>query len=252
MMYAKAFFDLQLAFADKVAARAGLSQARALLDFTNLYIRFGLGRGFDPVHPVWQEYLAGLQPTEDRGDWTYRFYRQRSEVTEPPGVVAAFGCFAYARRGPDRIRLHFRNAERASHSALSAERRERRLTELAALFDHARQTLVGPAQVVGASWLYNLHAYRRLFPDSYLATAHVLSGRFRHMPLWGQFLDRHGQVKETVARQFLARLDGQVAVDDLDLCFPFPVLAVEAPVQDFCEFYESQGHVGGLSPGGTP
>ena len=50
----------------------------------------------------------------------------------------------------------------------------------------------GPLRVVGASWLYNLEAYRRLFPASYVATARVLPDRFRHMPLWGQFVNRHG------------------------------------------------------------
>jgi len=32
-----------------------------LLDYTNLYVRFGLGRDFDPAHPVWREYLSGLR-----------------------------------------------------------------------------------------------------------------------------------------------------------------------------------------------
>src|SRR5262249_59003357 len=45
--YAKPFFDLQLRFAHKVGALAGLPLARALLEYTNLYIRLGLGHGFD-------------------------------------------------------------------------------------------------------------------------------------------------------------------------------------------------------------
>ena len=85
----------------------------------------------------------------------------------------------------DRIRLHFQNAETDGHSPLGAERASQRLAELSALFDHVKRTLRQPLQVIGASWLYNLAAYRRLFPKSYLATAHVIHGRFRHMPLWG-------------------------------------------------------------------
>ena len=65
MIYAKAFFDLQLEFAQRVAILSELPLARALLDYTNLYIRFGLGRDFDPAHPSWREYLAGLQDTND-------------------------------------------------------------------------------------------------------------------------------------------------------------------------------------------
>jgi hypothetical protein len=94
-----------------------------------------------------------------------------------------------------------------------------------------------PLQVIGASWLYHLEAYRRLFPPSYLATAHVIDPRFRHMPLWGQFLDRHGEVKEHMTRQFLERLERQSRVDGLAHCFPFQVLSVNASVLEFYDFY---------------
>src|SRR5262249_42862601 len=150
---------------------------------------------------------------------------------------AAFGCFAYAPLDPGRLRLHFRNIERDGRSPLDAASQDRRRAELTALFEHARRTWPGPFRVVGASWLYNLDAYRRLFPSAYLATARVITNRFRHMPLWGQFLDRHGQVRETRRQELLERLDRCSTVDDLDACFPLPVLGVEAAAQDFYDFY---------------
>jgi hypothetical protein len=91
--------------------------------------------------------------------------------------------------------------------------------------------------VVGRSWLYNLDAYRRLFPASYLATAHVIGHRFQYMPLWGQFVNRHGEIKESMTRQLLDRLERQSSLDGLDQCFPFQVIALEASVLDFYEFY---------------
>ena len=99
--------------------------------------------------------------------------------------MATFGCFSYAQLSGDRIRLHFQNAETDGHSPLAMELRNRRLEDLAALFAHIKRGARQPLRVVGASWLYNLDAYRRLFPEPYLATAHVIHGRFRHMPLWG-------------------------------------------------------------------
>ena len=57
------------------------------------------------------------------------------------------------------------------------------------------------------------------------------------MPLWGQFVDRHGGIKESMTRPFLERLDRQASVDGLDQCFPFQVLSVEASVLEFYEFY---------------
>jgi hypothetical protein len=72
---------------------------------------------------------------------------------------------------------------------------------------------------------------------SYVATAHVIHHRFQHMPLWGQFVDRHGEIREAMTRQFLERLGRQSSLESLDRCFPFQVLAVEAPVRDLYEFY---------------
>jgi hypothetical protein len=235
--YAKPFFDLQLRFAEKVAAISGLPLAHVLMEYTNLYIRFGLGREFQQDHPVWQEYLAGLQNTDDSGDWTYRFYLSRAESIPEPSVAATFGCFSYALLHGDRIRLHFRNAATEEHSSLSSACQLHRRGDLTALFSHAKQTLPQNIHVVGVSWLYNIVAYRRLFPASYIATASVLSNRFKYMPLWGQFLGRHGNIKESMARPFLARLEQQVSIERLQECFPFQVLTVEAALQDFYYFY---------------
>jgi hypothetical protein len=158
-------------------ARPSPGAARTLLDYTNLYIRFGLGREFDPAHPTWRAYLAGLETTTDRREWTHRFYATRAEAMSGPAVVAASGCFAYALLPGDRIRLHFRNAEPDGHAPLAIDR------------------------------------------------------------LWGQFLDRRGEVREDAARPFLARLERQHSPEHLDDCFPLQVLSVEAPVEEFLEFY---------------
>jgi len=235
--YAKGFFDLQLEFAEMVSALSGLPFARTVLEYTNFYIRFGFGRDFDPTHSRWREYLAGLLDTDDRQDWTYRFYMQQSHTVAPPGVVATFGCFSYALLSSDRIRLHFQDSDGDGRSPLGTERRDKRVAELAALFADVRHTTRTPVRVVGASWLYNVAAYRRLFPESYLATAHAIQHRFRHMPLWGQFVNRHGEVRENMARQFRERLGRQSSLEGLDHCFPFQVLSLEAPVLDFYHFY---------------
>ncbi|HTI55779.1 MAG TPA: hypothetical protein VMC04_16190 [Verrucomicrobiae bacterium] len=237
MIYAKAFFDLQLQFAHKVAALSGMPLDRALLEYTNLYVRFGLGRDFDPARPAWREYVAGLQTADDAGEWTYRFYLTRPAAA-PPGIVATCGCFSYARLGDDRIRLHFLNVETDGHSPLGRDRAGQRRADLSALFEGVKRAQCSPLRVLGVSWLYNLEAYRRLFPPSYAASARVAEPpRFRNMPLWGQFLDRHGQVRTSPARQFLERLERQPGLDGLGRCFPLPVLSAEAPVEAFYAFY---------------
>ena len=236
--YAKAFFDLQLAFAERVSQLSGVSLARTLLDYTTFYIRFGLGREFDSEHPVWREYVAGLQSALDRGDWTFRFYQMRAQQPVlPPHLVATFGCFSYSRLSDDQLRLHFQNAESNGDAPLAAARREQRVADLTAMFAHIQQTGDHGLRMIGASWLYNLAAYRRLFPAAYLETARAIKGRFRHMPLWGQFLNRHGETKDTVAREFLDRLRLHSTIENLDQCFAFHVLRLEAPVRSFYDFY---------------
>ena len=237
MIYAKPFFDLQLRFAQTVARLSGMPLAQALLEYTNLYIRFGLGRDFDPAQPAWRDYVAGLQTAGDAGEWTYRFYLTRPAAA-PPGIVATRGCFSYARLGDDRIRLHFLNVEPDGRSPLGQDRVEQRRADLAALFEAVKRAQRSPLRVLGVSWLYNLDAYRRLFPPSYIASARAAEPpRFRNMPLWGQFLDRHGQVRESPARQFLERLERQPRLESLGRCFPFQALGVEASAQAFYDFY---------------
>jgi len=237
LRYAKEFLDLQLEFAETVSALSGLPLARTVLDYTNFYARFGLGRDFDPTRPEWQEYLAGLRDANDRQEWTYRFYLARPDPLAPPGVAATFGCFSYAWLSNDRIRLHFQDAERDGQSPLRMDQRDRRLADLAALFANLKHTVRGPTRVVGASWLYNIAAYRRLFPESYLATAHPVAHRFRHMPLWGQFVNRYGEIRKNMTGEFRSRLRHQSSPQDLDRCFPLQVLALEAPLIEFYDFY---------------
>jgi hypothetical protein len=241
MVYAKAFFDLQLHFAHRVAELSGLPFAQALLKYTNLYVRFGLGRDFNPEHPIWQAYLAGLSDRNDQLDWTYRFYLTRTDAMAGPPVVAAFGCFSYELLGSDRIHIHFRNADTQAHSSLSAACQGQRRTDLTALFGHVQRTLPGQVQVQGVSWLYNIEAYRRLFPAAYLSSARAVHNRFHALPRWGQFLDRYGDIKESMTRPFLSRLEQQTGIERLHECFPYQPLAVEAPVSEFYEFY-------GISP----
>jgi hypothetical protein len=237
VVYARAFFDLQFEFAERVATLSELLLPDALLQYTNLYIRFGLGREPDRTHADWQKYVAGLREARDGREWTYRFYLERAEAAAGPPVIATFGCFAYSRRRGDRLRLHFQNTEVEGASSLGSARRIQRVADLAALFGYVKATEREPLSVVGASWLYNLEAYRRLFPKSYLATARVLRDRFQRMPLWGQFLDRHGGIKQNRAHQFLERLERQSSLENLDRCFPLPVLTVEAPIREFYAFY---------------
>lgn len=237
MVYTKDFFDLQLQFAQTVAGLAGIPLDVALLDYTNLYVRFVGNREFNRDDPIWSAYVSGLKSKIDLVDWTYHFYSQRPHRAEPESVIATFGCFSYALGEPGQIRLHFHNADRSLHGPLSDERVRSRLSELTSLVAHIRSQQGSAKQITGVSWLYNLRAYRRLFPGPYVRTATVAANRFRNMPLWGQFLNRHGDVRRDAATLFIRQVRDQTNLDNLAQCFPLQPLAASAPVEAFYDFY---------------
>ncbi|WP_437320280.1 hypothetical protein [Sorangium sp. So ce385] len=234
---AREFFDLQLTFAETAAALSGLSLELALLNYTNLYVRFGLGRDFDSEHELWRAYVAGLKTAADARAWTYRYYLMAAEANTSPAVLAAVGCFSYAVLDSNVVRLHFRNVDPEGCSPLSAARYGQRRAELTKLFARIKSEFAQELVVAGVSWLYNLNAYRRLFPRDYVASARAVHGLYRSMPLWGQFLHHGGGVKTTMARTFLEAIAERRSIAELGDCFPLPVLTVEAPIQSFYAFY---------------
>lgn len=237
MTYAKDFFDLQLQFARRLAEIGAMPLEMALLDYTNLYVRFVGDRRFDRVNSIWLAYLAGLGSEVDLGDWTYRFYVARPNRAHPESVIATFGCFSYAMGEPGQIPLHFQNADGDKRGPLSMDRWAARVSELTSLVGHIR-SMHGEAvkEVAGVSWLYNLTAYRRLFPASYVASAAVAENKFRNMPLWGQFLNRYSGVRKGAVTVFARRLSGRTNINELGQCFPLQPLAVSAPIEAFFEF----------------
>jgi hypothetical protein len=220
VILSKEFFDLQLTFAERVHALSGIPLEHALLDYTNIYVRLGLGFAFDYGNEAWRAYLDGLRVADDGYVWTYAAYLRNVEADAGPPLDATVGCFAYAMHDAHTARLHFYNCETDDRSPLSLERAAVRRAELADLVGHLNATADDYVVVVGLSWLYNLDAYRRLFPSCYGDSRRPIGGRFRSMSLWGQFVDHRGRIKEAVATQFLSALDACSSIDRLDHCFP--------------------------------
>ncbi|WP_109483825.1 hypothetical protein [Paraburkholderia sp. C35] len=236
--YSRAFFELQWRFAERVAAISSSPLEVALLHYTNFYIRFGLGRQFDANHSVWRIYIDGLTDAADPVEWTWRFFLTREEMP-PPALVARFGCFSYAIASDTAIRLHFSNIDSPAYSPLSRKRIDARRAELRALFEHVMHANPSTQRVLGTSWLYNLPAYRRLFPLAYIETARELTTRFQNMPLWGQFLDRYGNVRPDMQTYFLQRIAQHRDMAAIAQCFPFRALATDVSIAVFDGFYDA-------------
>ena len=217
-----------------------MSLADALLNYTHLYLRFNLGRDFDAQHPVWQDYLRGLDQADDLVEWTYQIYLRQlpPDDTTQTASDRTFGCFSYGVWAEGQIRLHFHNDDPPGFGPLSKARMPNRLHELRQLFAHVQTHVKNPTSVVGGSWLYNLNAYRRLFPPAFLATASVGDDDWQFLALWGQFVDRNGDVKHEMSEPFLKCLDAQTTLDGVKRCFLYQVLRLECPVEPFYELYQ--------------
>ncbi|GER90060.1 hypothetical protein KDW_42220 [Dictyobacter vulcani] len=224
-----AFFDLQLRFADAMVRVSDLSFDEVVLNFTNLYLQF-IGRSFDPTHPVWQAYLAGLKQAPERATWTYDFYQRRRDSHAP----SPYGCFHYSYLPEEHtIRYHFVNVDTSGAGPLSKERMPVRQQELKMMFAEIKQQYGDAPTVRGNSWLYNIDAYRRLFPARYTRNMKVVKDEFQYMSLWGQFLRHDGRVHGERVDDFLSCLQKADTLEGLVNCFPYHVLSPKGPLPCF-------------------
>ncbi len=236
------YFDLQLRFADRVAQASGRPFGELLGETTNLHRRFGFGR-HDPAapDPKWRDFVAGLSARpapEDRLAWTLAAYDAAPPEPLPPDQTA-FGVFACERADEDgQIRIHFHNLGDAEgpEGPLAHSRAPARRAELTAMFAHIAATQPEARRLAGASWLYNLEAYRRLFPPAYADSRtpcpepHRLSGS----STWGQAVDHRGEVRPGMRERLL---EGPLDPDAPWRAFPLQALMTKAPLAVFYDFY---------------
>lgn len=237
MNYPVGFFSLTYTFARRAAQLNKCSLAEALLRYTHLYMAFGLGRSFNPSAREWQGFLAGLDDAEDPAVWMHATCHRLTKRAPARVPEPAFGCFAYDLWDGGRVRLHFFNPD-SGKSPLRAEAAVERRAELTQLIAYIRNTVPEARTIVGGSWLYNIEAYRRLFPPEFLASARPEEPpEVQFMALWGQFLNHRREIKEETARRFLAAVEQADTLDELLHAFPYPVLRLECPVEVFYQAY---------------
>ncbi|PZQ64674.1 MAG: hypothetical protein DI570_04390 [Phenylobacterium zucineum] len=240
-------FELQLRFATRMAELTGAPLGEMVVRHTNLHRRFGLGRISRGVSPAWAPYAEGLESLtrlEDRVALT-----QRTFIDAPPEVVpgpgrTAFGCFACddSASPEGAVQIHFRNADTdATGGPLSPEKLPRRRGEMAALVAHIRATQPEATHIRGRSWLYNLPAYRRVFPTVYGDTCRLIAPEPVSLDgnsLWGQAITAGEQVRPDVRDAILAALAALDPASPWE-AFPFQVLATRAPLESFEAFYRA-------------
>lgn len=237
------YFEVQLQLARRMADLRRQPLGQAALRYTNFHRRFGLRTPPETPTEPWVGYAEGLDRLGDLQDQvalTQATFLIMPEEILPPPPKLAYGCFAHDP--PDangEVQIHFNNADTDSLGGpLAAAKQPRRHADLRAMVEVIRTQHPDARTIRGRSWLYNLEAYRRLFPMDYSASAQPETGvvNLHGNSSWGQMIDS----QEAVRPAFRDRLLGNLPSIDPDApwrAFPLQVLRVTAPVESFYRHY---------------
>jgi hypothetical protein len=267
--YPLGYFDAQVRFALRWADLSGEPIDKTLREKTALYRRLTKTRPVSGVaHPRWRELVAAISPADDPARIAKELYAaylrtQQSTYASPThreGEGRHFGFFSFDHRSQiagvasESIRIHFVNKHRGERSGLDEMYLAQRQADLRRMFVHIRVAHPSAVEVLGASWLYALPAYRASFPSAFTRgmrrvmfeniapPAEVTPGMaFGGDSLWGQFIDRRGGVRDWVYRAFAARMAGATGLAELAEAFPYPLYRVRAPITVFYDWIDAQG-----------
>ena len=237
------YFEAQLTLARRIAELTGARLGETAFHVTNLHRRLGLGVPGETPSEAWRGYAARLEATVGLAaqvHLTQEAFLAAPEERLPPPEQTAFGCFAYSPPGEDgRVRMHFYNLDTdEAGGPLAASKMARRKAELAAMVAHIRAAHPQAIGIQGRSWLYNLEAYRRLFPPVYGASRTALDGPpgLQGSSSWGQLIDSREAIRPQVRDAFTANLE---ALDPRApwRVFPLQALTAAAPMEAFEAFY---------------
>ena len=237
------YFEAQLRLARRMAELTGSDVGEAVFRHTNLCRRLGLGIPLKaPPTEIWRAYARGIEATRDLPEQialTQQTFAAHPEEAAPPFGQVLFGCFAHELPDADgRVKIHFYNRDTdEAGGPLASGKAGRRKDELAAMVRHIRQTHPEATAVCGGSWLYNLEAYRRLFPPDYAASRNLpATVRMTGTSTWGQLIDSRNDIRPDVRDAMVANLD-RLDPGAPWLAFPFRALSTWAPLERFEAFY---------------
>jgi hypothetical protein len=234
------FFEVQLLFAEIYASRTSGALSDVCLRFTNLHWRLGLGTANNgAASPEWRSYAEELERCVSMADRLERTIAFFMDAARGEDAAQRFGCFRFDAPDSDGlVRIHFRNRDTTDDCGpLARSKVERRISELREMFEFIRAHHPDARDVRGCSWLYNIPAYRRLFPPEYAAsTFEPPQVRLNGTSSWGQVLDFRGRVKPAIGQRLLENIR-HVAIGAPWKAFPLRALGAQGDIEHFYRFY---------------
>jgi hypothetical protein len=247
----KEHFALRMEFAKRMSQETKEPLWLCLRRYTDLYDMLGLG---GPERHISDEIRKRRQVYEwrvegaDNEEEALRVSEELYRAALPSGdtFTEQWHPFKYTYdKASGTVSTHFIGAlnplfyEEKSSALSSAQLHESR-QKVKEMFQTIREEHPDAEYVEGCSWLYNLEAYRRLYPEAYLRSAELWNPHDRQVStpmIWAQFYSKDGGLNlERVAqfREKMKHLDPEHPED----AFPYrPVIAG----CDIGEFYKEYG-----------
>ena len=235
MLFPKEFFDLLLKFAQKISEINQISFEESLFLYTCLPIRIGLGFSELTVdNPIWLDFISNMKDKFGT-DQVYTYYLEHTKDKE--FRRKQFGCFSYDwEEDKSLIRIHFANNDNSPSGVLSPERRTIRISELKEMFSDVKIKYPRAMKVVSASWLYNINSFKELFPRELFEHSKEKVDYYS-LGIWGQFIDKKGNLKIDSADTFMKAVRNANSMEDVNNAFPLKNLYVEEQISCFYTFY---------------
>ena len=222
----RAFFAVQRRFAERWAALTSVPLETAYLECTTWYLQAtGLGRQFDAEHPTWRELVAEVRSAADPDGVVHAAaVRYEPEVSKGPVLDWSWE--------PDDqcVRIHFFGERSSDRHPLARRHLPERQRELRDLVRRAALEHAEPAWFRGRSWLYGLEAYRRIFPEVFIAGLEPREPDLQFLACWGQLLDGAWRTRPDVASVLLHAVELASTTDDLFAAFPFVMQQSKIPL----------------------
>ncbi len=240
--YSKSYFQIQAAFAEKVAEVTELAFEDALLKYTVVSkggINWG-GMPCDRRNRFWVNFLQGLKHSSSKHEFIHEFYLNHTQEANPSNR-RFFGCFSYAYpwRGTNKVAIHFVGQRNNGPGALAKPNAQKRRGELKRLFEDVGDRHPDAERVRGNSWMHNIESYRRLFPRGYYDGAKEVPivNELKYEAIWGQFVDFQWKVRSDLEKEFTECLQKQTTFDGCLSCFRYQTINPECPSEIFYDFY---------------
>jgi hypothetical protein len=244
----RGYFDLQFEFARALAQRNG----RDLMEVIGS-VAPAIDNHIMTQSPSGLRELRDGITEETAVDTAYENYLkacgfgdpQKAREPIPYHSGSRFGCFSHTYDASRRMAyVHFVNAEHGNPGPLAKENIAHRESELKDVLQNIKRSHPDAAFMMNRSWLFNVEAFRRLFPESYVNSRETDESPrlwLHSTVIWGQFLDSELKVKKEPADILLDRARTiAVTKDSISGLLEAPLMKpvyIEGPIQAFYDKY---------------